>query len=105
MYAPKQNKLNRTLVAYVLDESGSMVSAGDSPITSFNEYVGDLRNQDGAIFLTLVKFQSEVNTVYSLKKVADVDDLNVDTYRPGTTTSLYDAVGRTVSRMEGEVKS
>lgn len=93
---------NGTLVAVILDESGSMRSCWDATIHGFNEFVqGQRAAQDaGEAFLTLVKFDSpHITTVYENVHVAQVPNLDRETYTPRGGTNLMDAIGDTMTRI------
>lgn len=91
-----------TLIAVILDESGSMSSCKEATIAGFNEFVqGHAQpTQSGAAYLSLVKFNApHVQTVYENVPVAQVQDLTNTTYSPGGGTNLLDAVGETITRI------
>jgi hypothetical protein len=96
----------KMLVSFILDETGSMFSVKDQTISGFNEYVETLQREDNAndIKFTLTKFNSSkpnnVEIVYDGVKVKDVEPLTDETYRPDSTTPLYDAIGQTISAVD-----
>jgi len=88
----------KTHITFVLDETGSMHSVKEQTISGFNEF---LRSQEdkslGETRVTLIKFNSEkIETVYSDALIEDVPNLTRDTYKPDSTTPLYDAVARAI---------
>lgn len=98
---PSKKKL---LVNFVLDETGSMFSVKDATISGFNEYIGELKRRGENILFSLTQFNSEkVAVVHQSVPIADVPDLNADTYQPGYTTPLYDAVARTIKATDESV--
>lgn len=98
--APK----GRTIVNYILDESGSMMGVADAAISGFNEYVGDLRKSDDEnTLLSLTKFESTTTVVHTMTPLSDVPDLCTHSYKPNGMTALYDAIGQTVRAIEGQV--
>lgn len=92
----------KTLVSFLLDETGSMGVCRDTTISAFNEYVQSLRNDPDSRFrFTLVKFNSNhVTTVCNGAKLSDVPELNHENYVPDVTTPLYDAVAQIISDTE-----
>jgi hypothetical protein len=48
----------RTLVTFLLDETGSMESIKDDTIGGFNSYLGSLQAESAPIDFTLIKFDS-----------------------------------------------
>lgn len=103
---PNQEYLD-TLIAVVLDESGSMGSHKTQTISAYNEYVAGMRlNSKGNVYLTLAKFDTKIPTCrveYKNKPLAEVPELTSANYTPGGGTPLYDAVGFTVKELEPEV--
>jgi hypothetical protein len=95
----------RTHALVVLDKSGSMMIRSEATIEGFNEFISGLKQDvKGEVLVTLVQFDTLVNTVYALKPLRDVPDLSSETYRPGGMTALYDAVGRAVRTAEPQVR-
>lgn len=93
----------KTILNFILDESGSMSSIKSSVISGFNEYVQGLRK--GNFSFTLTKFDSMgIRIPYVAKDIKDVEDLTEETYLPGQMTPLYDAVCRTIKEVEKKVK-
>jgi hypothetical protein len=94
---------NGTLIAIVLDESGSMNSCWDTTIIGFNEFVNGQKASEataGAGYLTLVKFEGgKVDTVYHNRPLSEVPALDKNTYRPAGGTNLLDAIGDTINNV------
>lgn len=94
---------NGTLIAIVLDESGSMNICWDTTITGFNEFVQGQKAAEataGAGYLTLVKFEGgKVDTVYHNRPLTEVPALDKTTYRPAGGTNLLDAIGDTINNV------
>jgi uncharacterized protein YegL len=84
------------LINFVLDKSGSMDVIRDATISGFNEFKNDQAREDGSAFFTLTLFDTRFDTVANAIPVADIYDLTHDTYRPGGTTALYDAIAHTM---------
>jgi hypothetical protein len=101
-FNPARAGTNGTLIAVILDESGSMQSCWDATITGYNEFVAGQASTQGAgeAYLTLVKFDSpRVSTVYENVHVREVAPLTRATYTPNGGTNLMDAVGYTLNRI------
>ena len=92
---------NGTLIAIVLDESGSMGICRDTTIVGFNEFVQGQKATEataGAGYLTLVKFEGgKVNTVYQGRPLSEVPALDHAGYTPMGGTNLLDAIGETIN--------
>ncbi len=92
---------NKTLVSFVLDKSGSMGSVKDATISGFNEYVGTLKKDKKSDYLfSLTMFNDKPDRVIINKPIAEVEELNADTYVPDGMTALYDAVCMTIKQVE-----
>lgn len=93
----------KTLVSFLLDETGSMQVCKSSTISGFNEYVGGLRKEK-KIWFTLTKFNSQQTTVIcDAIRIKDVPELCAETYTPNYTTPLYDAIANTIKRADESV--
>ncbi len=91
-------------VTLILDETGSMMSCKGAAIAGFNQYVATLRHEPAETWFTLTLFNSRKTEIrYRGVPVTQVKDLDVETYRPDSTTPLYDAIGRTLSAAKQEV--
>ncbi len=98
---------NGTLIAVVMDESGSMSRVQNQTISAFNEFVLSQKNtgkETGAASMTLVKFDApDIHTVYSNRPIDEVPDLTKETYKPRGGTNLLDAVGHTIAKIQNEL--
>lgn len=91
---------NGTLIAVILDESGSMEGCRSATINGFNEFVQGQRSASGAgeAYLSLVKFDSpQIKRVYENVHINNVQPLTPQTYAPNGGTNLMDAIGQTLN--------
>ena len=95
----------------IMDRSGSMWDIQKPAIQGFNEVLGGVKAdaakyaQTQDHFISLVLFDSSaVEDVYWNADPAGAKRLTEKTYVPGACTPLYDAVGRTLTRLESELK-
>ena len=97
----------------ILDESGSMSSIYNETIVSMNEVLSGIRKNQKEYpeqhhFVTFVTFEG--NGIAGVKVRRDrvpidaVEDITTKDYRPGGCTPLYDAMGKTLNKMEGLVR-
>lgn len=94
----------RTLVTFLLDETGSMESIKDDTIGGFNSYLDSLKSAGAAIDFTLVKFDSRrIEKVCVAVPIAQVAELNATTYTPRATTPLIDAAYKTIKAVESSL--
>ena len=78
----------KTLMTFVLDETGSMQPHRDMTISGFNEFLESQKDKSlGECRVTLVKFNStKIETVYSDMHIDDVPLLSPDNYQPDHNT-------------------
>lgn len=89
---------DHTTIAVVLDNSGSMWNKVGDTIGGFNTFLKTQKETPGSADISLYKFGSNYNEVYSAKDVREAEDLTDQTYRAnGGSTALYDAIGKTIT--------
>jgi hypothetical protein len=107
-----ENTSSKTKVynVIIMDRSGSMWDIQKAAIQGYNEVLGGIKADAKTYadtqehFMTLVLFDSSsIDNVYWNEDPAKADILTAETYVPGACTPLYDAVGRTLTRMEKEL--
>lgn len=89
-------KPDSTLVAVVMDRSGSMSSCRSVTIEGFNEFLRKQKETPGDCVLYYTQFDDQYEIVHKYKAVNDMPYLNEETYVPRGTTALMDAVGKTI---------
>ena len=107
----KNNSKTKVYNVIIMDRSGSMWDIQRPAIQGFNEVLGGVKaaatkyaeTQDQK--LTLVLFDStSIDDVYWNADPLAAAILTDKTYVPGACTPLYDAMGRTLTRLEKELK-
>lgn len=94
------------VIAFLLDETGSMGSVRDATISGFNEYVDTVKAKHPDALLSLRLFSTEkYDKVTQLTPLAHAPRLSHDNYQPGGGTPLYDCVARLVREVEADTKS
>ncbi|MFJ4656451.1 VWA domain-containing protein [Nocardia sp. NPDC088792] len=91
---------DRTLIAVLLDRSGSMQSIKSDTEGGFAAYMEQQREVPKRIEVTLAQFDTEYQLVYANRPLAEVPPLNL---QPRGMTALYDAVGRLVTDTGAEL--
>ena len=95
----------------IMDRSGSMWDIRKPAIMGFNEVLGGVKaaqtkyaeTQEQSI--TLVLFDSaSIDEVHWNADPSKAEHLTTKTYVPGSSTPLYDAMGRTLTKLERELK-
>lgn len=117
MYHTKNDKMEKTTEktkvynVIIMDRSGSMWSIQKPAIMGFNEVLGGVKAartkyaETQEQFITLVLFDSaSIDEVYWNADPSRAEHLTEETYVPGAATPLYDAMGRTLTKLERELK-
>lgn len=101
---PQKKPVRKNYVMMVLDESSSMGSIRDQAISAFNEQVKTIREAKGnmEVSVNLVKFASEVTTVFADRNADTVENLNTLTYVPNGMTAMYDGVGTALDLLKSK---
>jgi hypothetical protein len=74
-------------------------------ISGYNQFIDELREEAAEnTFVTLVQFDTRKTAVYEQLALADVPELDENSYVLGGMTALYDGVGELIRRMEKFVK-
>lgn len=84
-------------IVNIIDKSGSMYNMIDTAIDGFNSFLNEQKTVDGDAVVTTVTFSNLYNKMYDSVDVQDCALLSAANYRPGGTTALYDAIGKTIS--------
>lgn len=93
-----------TLIAFVLDRSGSMTSIKQSTLEAFNAYLDGLKVDPEGIKFSLILFDTEgIDTLYKNVPVIEVENLTGRTYVPRAGTPLIDAAFKTIRAVEKKV--
>ena len=105
------NATTKVYNVIIMDRSGSMWDIQRPAIQGFNEVLGGVKAAKKQFagtqeqFITLVLFDStSIDEVYWNADPEKAEILTVKTYVPGAATPLYDAVGRTLIKLEKELK-
>jgi len=98
-FKKKAASKKKSLVNFVLDETGSMQICKEATISGFNEYIKSLQSQKGgAVDFTLTKFNSiKIDVVHKAVPLSKVCKINADTYLPDMMTPLYDAIAAAIN--------
>ena len=108
-----EKKIEKTKVynVIIMDRSGSMWDIRKPAIMGFNEVLGGVKAAQTKYaetqeqFITLVLFDSaSIDEVYWNADPSKAGHLTTETYVPGSATPLYDAMGRTLTKLERELK-
>ncbi len=102
------NKSLDTHYLLILDRSGSMSSCWDSTIRGLNEQLGTIRHleekyPEQRYFVSLVVFDTEIDTIMENKPISEVKDFNGNEFPPRGGTALHDAIGVGISNLKAQL--
>ena len=107
----KKTEKTKVYNVIIMDRSGSMWDIQKPAIMGFNEVLGGVQAASSKYadtqeqFITLVLFDSvSIDEVYWNADPSKAEHLTDKTYVPGACTPLYDAMGRTLTKLEKELK-
>lgn len=89
-----------TLIAALLDRSGSMADIAADMRGGFDAHIAREREQPGTTLVTLAQFDHEYEVVYKGRPVGEVPPLDLE---PRGRTALLDAIGRFVTEVGGDL--
>lgn len=89
-----------TLISFLLDRTGSMISVREDVIGGFNAFLEEQRKIPGKCRFLLTQFDSMSVDTVDYDDIRDVPDLNHDTYVPRANTPLLDAIAQTMGRID-----
>lgn len=91
---------DKTLIAALLDRSGSMRGREEATQDGFNEFINGQKSEPGEALVTLAQFDTEYEIVYQNKPVADVPPLVL---APRSMTAMNDAIGKLITDVGAEL--
>jgi hypothetical protein len=89
----------KTEIAFILDRSGSMETIRQATIEGFNTFLRDQQSAPDQARFTLVFFETETDARHNSIPIAEVTPLDADSYVPGGSTALLDAIGETIDSL------
>lgn len=89
-------KKDYTHISIVLDSSSSMAGIAPETRSGVNTFIKSQGETPGDCTVTLVKFADLVEPVFRGKPVAEVGQLQPESYQPYGNTALYDGIADTV---------
>lgn len=92
----------KTLLCVILDRSGSMSGREADVVGGVNTFLEGQRAVPGEALVSLVRFDTEIETFVATKPLALVEPLKPSDFVPRGQTALLDAIGRTLARLDQE---
>ena len=95
-------KKDYTHISIILDRTGSMETIRDDTIGGFNTFLKQQKAEPGEATLTLVQFdtQDPYEVLHRFKPIAEIHEMNRETFVPRAATPLLDAIGRGINDLE-----
>lgn len=92
-------KKDLTEMVFILDRSGSMKTLEKQTIDSFNEMIAKQKSVAGEAVISTVLFDHEILLFHKRTDLKEILPLTCEHYFARGTTALYDAIGKTISRI------
>ena len=89
--------MKKTLIAFILDRSGSMDYIKNDAIGGFNSFIAEQKTLPDPADFTLATFATDYTIVHNAIPLQDVPDLSAKTFKPQGGPALNDAIGRTIA--------
>jgi len=104
-HEPEDQPMTDTLVAFLLDRSGSMINSEHRTLAAFAAYLDRLR-QEPSIRFSLVTFDSvSTDVLVRNEPIGNVPSLTRESFRPGMLTPLVDASYKLIKAIEKAIAS
>ena len=100
-----EEAIEDTEILVIADRSGSMHRIVDDAVGGFNSFLGDQRVLPDKAFLTLVRFDGEVEVVCESTPIHKMRNITRETIKPRGNTALLDAIGESIKNILPRVKS
>lgn len=96
-------KPNSSLIAFVMDRSGSMRKFQQDTIGGFNTFLNDQKNYPSECVMYYTHFDHKYEIIHKYKPIQEVPELTPSTYVPRGNTALMDAIGRTIVQVGSDL--
>lgn len=95
-----------TLINVILDKSGSMFKIAEDTVGMFNNFLEEQKKGLDYAELSLIQFDSFYEKIYIGKPIKKCPPLILgETYKTGSMTALYDAIGKTIDETNKYINS
>lgn len=93
----------RTLIAMVVDRSGSMDRIRDDTIEGINSFLVAQKADPENVTYTYAQFDDVYEVVHDNIPISDAPLLDRNTFQPRSMTALLDAMGKTINRVSSYI--
>lgn len=94
----------KTLIAAILDRSGSMGGIITDAIGGFNEFLTNQKKLDDDASMSIVLFDDRYELLHNNVDVKKMKKITRAQWSPRGMTALYDAIGKTINDVDSELK-
>jgi len=102
----RKELMKKLHIVSILDRSGSMGGSESEVIGAYNSFIQEqrkiLKNKSVEGKLTTVLFDDKYEILYDKVSIDEVEDLTSQQYFVRGMTALFDAIGKTINRLEGK---
>lgn len=92
-------RANHTHILFILDRSGSMQTIHADVVGGFNAFLASQQGAEGTADLTLVQFDTHIETVMDGVDIRAVSPLTHGDFEPRGSTALFDAMGTSMDAL------
>jgi len=96
---PTMARANHTHILFILDRSGSMQSIHADVVGGINQFLTSQKAAEGTADLTLVQFDTHIETVLDGVDIRTVATYRNEDFVPRGSTALYDAMGSSMEAL------
>lgn len=101
LVSPIEQNPDRINITCILDRSGSMSTIIEDSIGGFNTFLKEQQeNKDGEAWLSIQLFDDRHEELEPLRPINEIAPLHNKNYVPRGMTALYDAIGRTITKLK-----
>lgn len=102
-------KNKKTYYQIILDRSGSMSSCIEGTMEGYNAQIDMIRDFENKfpeqeINVSVTTFNDHIDLIASKRNAKDIPYLTRENYIPAGSTSLLDAIGMSVTKLNGEIQ-
>lgn len=91
--------MKKTEIVFILDKSGSMSGLEEDTIGGYNSMLKKQQKEEGQAIITTVLFDNNYDIIHDRTDIEEIRPLTEKEYYVGGTTSLLDAIGKTVNKI------
>lgn len=81
-----------------------MSAIKEDTIEGFNEFIDDQQEEEGEATVSLYEFNDDVENFYQMRPIGKAPKLDNDTYTPGGSTALHDAIATAIDETSGIIE-